>query len=230
MALNFTELGTELQAELGKTGDTSLITTTRVGRWINQSLIDIIYQWPGLRDVNVLDKHTWQCQSDTYEYDVKDFIDKPIAHIIKIRYVDTTNSNYRQIEPFTGGLDQWDAQYPYIPNLSTGIPTCYCRRGNTVELAPMPGSDQDLVPIWIEYTYLPRALSGTDTPVLTNFDECLIQWGKSYAMRLLGKTNEDTAMLMAANEQKQYAMQLVGDRVKGERDWDYMDQIPYNGP
>jgi len=224
MAYNFTELTTEVRTELAKTSDSALITAARCGIWVNQAQRRIVRAVPGLRDVDTLDKTTWKTQQNVYEYELGDFVVKPVAHIIGIKYIDVANSNYRVIRPYPGGLDKWNYDYPYIPDRGTGEPEYYVQRGNTVELCYMPGSDQDNKPLWLHYSYLPDDLTGTETPVLTDMDDALIHMAKSLAFRAMGDKEQQ------ANEAERYALSLVGDRVLGEEDFDDADQIPYYGP
>lgn len=223
MALLASEIATEVQSELGKVSDTVQVTSTRCLRWLNQSIKDIIYKYPGIRDVHILDKTTWKCQADVYEYDTRDFLQYPIAHIHKMKYVDTGNTDYGWIYPYPGGLDQWDADYPYVPDAGTGIPSSYVRRGNMVEVIFTPGSNEDGNPLWVEYDYIPADIASTASPVLTNFDEVLIQWVKSYALRLLGRSNDST-------ECRQYAEYLAVERLNGDEDSEDSEEMPDNGP
>ncbi len=228
MALTANQIGVEVQAELGKSTSDTTITTARVLRWLNQSIKDIIYKYPGLRDVNVLDKTTWKGKTDQYVYQLSDFIDRPVAHIIKLKLINTTNNDYNYIEPYVGGLDQWDAEFPYIPNVGFGASrfhsrAFYIQRGYTIEVVPAFGTNDDGKPIWIEYSYLPRELTATDTPVLRDFDEVLIQWAKRYAFRVLGMPNE-------SQEAHIYARELAEARVDGEATWDIIEQMADNGP
>ncbi len=229
MALNFTELAAEVKAELGKTDDTTLITTARAGRWINDAIRYIIYQNPGLRDVDILDKITLTLQTDVYEYDLKAFTDKPVAHILVVKYIDTTNQRYWRIKPFNGGLEAWDDRYPYIPDISAAEPHQYARRGNMLEIVPKPSSDENGAALWLHYSYLPRELSGTETPVLTFFDEAIIQRSKVYAYKAMSKT--DAKFAQKAALQAAEADRLIAERVAGEKDFDEIDQLPdYYGP
>ncbi len=225
MALGYTTFTTEIQAQLGKQAADTTITTARCGRWLNQSIRDIVYATPGLRDVHRMDRDTLKCQEDVYEIDLAQFVTYPVAHVIKLRYLDTTNKNYHQIEPFVGGTDQWDARYPYIPDLTGGIPREYVKRGNKLEIAPAPGSAQANKPIWIEYTHLPPDISGSTTAALTDFDEALLALSVAYGLRTLGKQ-----FSQEAREHRAYAWELVQERVAGEIEFDEIDQAAYNGP
>lgn len=231
MALTYANLITEVQMELGKSGDTALCTSARALRFINKAVRDIIMEWPGLRDVTLLDKTTWKCVADQYEYQLSDFADHPICHLIRLRYISLTNTDYGRISPFVGGPDEWDNIYPYIPDLNTGIPKEYVRRGNTVEFCPMPGTDEADAALWMEHDYLPREVTdtaSTDTLPLTNFDEEVIQTAKAYGIRLLSLNN--SSLTIQAREAEQFARTLVEDRVRGEADFDEIDQVVDHGP
>jgi len=223
MAYSYTNFVTELKERLQKKSDTKLITDTRAGAWINWSIKDIVYNNPGLRDVDKYDKHTWKCATNQYEYDLNDFVEYPVAHLLKLKYIDKSNSNYYTIEPYVGGLDQFDADYPYPLDLGVGIPSYYVRRGNSVELLRAPGSSEAGSAIWVHYSYLPKDISGTGTAVLTNFDECIIANAIVAALRTMGKKNE-------SQEQKAFADLMIHERVEAEQDWDDIDQVADNGP
>lgn len=164
MGQNFTELITEVKQEIGKVGDTTDATDARVGRYINWAQQEIVRRWPGLRDANVVDKTSIACVTDQYEYDLTALLSaKPLAHIVLLRYIDTTGENYRRLLPYKGGVEQFDEDYPYPPKHETGIPRDYIRRGNTIEVIPVPTSVENAKPIWIEYTRRPYDMAAAFT-------------------------------------------------------------------
>lgn len=164
MGQNYTELITEVQQEVGKIDDDVDATNARVGRYVNWAQQEIVRRWPGLRDANVLDKTSIACVTDQYEYDLATLLAaKPLAHIILIRYIDTSGENYRRILPFKGGVEQFDEDYPYPPNYETGIPRDYIRRANTLELIPVPTSVENAKPLWLEYTRRPYDMVAAST-------------------------------------------------------------------
>jgi len=229
MALAYSSLIDEVQAICGS--DTVNLTDARVGRWLNQSQGDIVRRWPGLRDVDRTDKTSLQCQTDVYEYDlaVINKTDYPVAHILGLRYIDTSDKTYYRIMPYVGGLEQWDADFVYIPDQDTGEPQWYVRRGDILELYPMPGSEENDDPLWLWYSYLPPDMSDdTDTPALTGFDEALIWWAVSYARSHLAQTNP--TLVTVAQVNREYAIRLAQERISGERDVDVINSMADNGP
>lgn len=156
MAKNYTQLITEVQLEIGKIGDTVDATDARIGGYVSWAQQEIVRRWPGLRDANVLDKTSVACVTDQYEYELDTLLaDRPLAHIVLLRYIDTAGENYRRILPFPGGVEHFDEQFPYPTNYSTGIPKYYIRRGHKLEVIPVPTSEQNAIPMWIEYTRRP---------------------------------------------------------------------------
>ena len=225
--MNFTELLTQVQTELGKANpaDTELITTARCGHWINEAQRFIIYRYPGLRYVHILDKTTWTAVENAYELDLADFTTYPVAVVNKLRFVDTTNGVYNYLQPYVGGVDQWDEDYPYIPDRSSGYPTRFVRRGNKIEVDIPFSATAAGAKIWCEYARIPTTMTGTDTPALTYFDECLIAKAKAYAFGALGSKFQKVAAL-----QHEIANHLIAERVDGEIDLERATANTYEGP
>ena len=225
MALSVATMATELQAELGKASDDTLVTTARCIRWLNQAQNDIIDTWPHLRDVGVRDKVTWRARTNQYEYDVRDLpADKPLAFIRAITIINTTTSEYPHVYPYPGGLEMMDEHHPYIPATSAGVPTKYAVRDYTLTLFPMFSSAYEGMPIWVDYAFRPSDMATTDTATILRFDEILIQWAKSYAYNVM------SGFEGAAGEQRQYAAALAQERVDGEDDYDFVSTIQPDGP
>lgn len=224
MSQNFTELIQEVQGYMSRNTSDVHITTARVGRWVNQAQRKIVMDNPGLRDVHKVDKTTWTLATDQYEYDMSDFSTFPIAHLLSIKYIDTTGTNYKVIPPYQGGVIQWDEDYPYIPEFTTGIPEEYIRRGNTVEIYPAPSSSENTMPLWVEYSYLPALMTGTDATALTDFDEAIIQMSIALGYRMIPNKVADArdAFLLART--------MINERVDSELDLD-TDLVPIDyGP
>jgi len=227
MALNFGELVDELQAELG--GDTSVVTDTRAKRWINAAIRHIAWEYPALRDIHVLDKTTLACQSGVYEYDLNVFRDKPVGRIISVRYIDTTEGNFWRLEMHVGGLESWDRLYPYLPDYDTGPPKEYVQRANTLEVCPVPGDDELHGRFWLEYGQAPRDMSDdTDTPVLRDFDEEIIQTAKWLALHF--KSVNDASLAVLAANQRRLVDELLERRWEAEKPIDTIDQMVDYGP
>ena len=225
MALSVATMATELQAELGKASDDTLITTTRCVRWLNQAQNDIIDAWPHLRDVGVRDKTTWRARTNQYEYDVRDLpAHRPLAHVKAITIINTTTSDYTRVEPYPGGLSMMDEDIPYIPATSAGCPAKYALRDYTLTFWPMFSSAYEGMSIWVDYAFRPADMATTDTATILRFDEILIQWAKSYAY------NAMAGFESAGGEQRAYAAALAQERVDGEDDYDFADIIQPDGP
>ena len=223
MALNFSTGVTEIQAYLGKVGDIDLITTGRCQRWINEAQRRIIMAYTGLKDVDTLDKTTWKCADSVYEFDTDDFVEKPIAHILDLRFIDTANKDYSDILPYEGGLEKWDRDRPYPPDSGTGKPSVYVRRGKKVEMILMPGSNEAGVPIWVHYSWLTKDMSGTDAFTLVDFDEPITQWGCALGLRAMGKFQQ-------ARDMEASARLLVEERWQGELPAQVPSSIGHTGP
>lgn len=223
--MNFTELSTAVQTEMGLVGDTSIVTTTRCGHWVNEAQRAIVYDNPGLWDCHVLDTSTLEATEDEYELDLADFTTYPVCHVLKIRYVKADPLCAYWIQPYPGGLECWDEDFPYIPMRGTGYPQYYVRRGNVIELDMAFGADAAGADIWLEYCKLPPVMTGTNNPVLTGFDECLIAKAKAYAYGALGPSFHQAALV-----QHEYANALIAARVRGEADFEQTGMNTYKGP
>ncbi len=70
MAKTFLEMKTRAIALAGRTGDTTLMTATLVGDYINKAQLELAKSFPRLRDLRVLDKTTWDFVEDQYEYNL----------------------------------------------------------------------------------------------------------------------------------------------------------------
>lgn len=224
MALNFTTVSTEVKSYLGKVDDTILVTTTRVQRWVNDAQRKIVRGYPGLRDVDTLDKHTWKCQAGVFEYDLADFDTvKKVAHLLSIRYVDIANKDYQYIRPYDGGLEKWERDYPYPPDAGTGKPERYQLRGNKIEFVLTPGDNEDNNPLWVQYSYLPDDMTGTDAFDLVGFDEEITQWAISLGLKAMRRYQE-------SREMEASARLLVEERWQNELAVNVPTTIGLNGP
>jgi len=219
MSQNFTELIAEVQGYMSRTTSDVLITTARVGRWVNQAQRKIVMDNAGLRDVHTLDKTTWALVTDQYEYDLADFVTLPIAHLLSIKYIDTTNEIYHVIPPYQGGVDQWDMNYPYIPQHATGVTQSYIRRDNKVEIFPAPSSSENAVPLWVEYSYLPALMTGTDATDLTDFDEEIIRMALAIGYSTIPTQSQN------ARDSFLLARSMIAERIDSEMDTD-TDLVP----
>jgi hypothetical protein len=225
MSWNFSELINEVQQRLRSQSEyvEGLHNEPRVGAWINQSIRRIVRENPGLRDVDIVDKHTWKCQSGKYEYFLRDFVDKPVAHLLGLRFMDASNSDYYPILPYPGGIDKFDKDYPCPTDATAGRPEYYILRGKTVEVISVPGSNEDAASIWVWYSYSPRDISGTTKPVLTDFDEPILAYATSAALRAAEQYADADKKLI-------YAKLITQERVEGEADVDTDDTIVDEGP
>jgi len=70
MAKTFSDMKTRAIALAGRTGDTTLMTATLVGDYLNKAQLEIAKSFPRLRDLRVLDKTTWDFVEDQYEYNL----------------------------------------------------------------------------------------------------------------------------------------------------------------
>jgi len=224
MAYNFTTFSSQVQKELGKSGDIALITTTRCGEWINKAQLVIAYDNPGLWDLHTLDSDSWNSTEDQWEYDFSAF-SPAVLHVLKIKYVNTTDETYYWIKPYVGGLDAWDMDFPYIPGRGTGYPKWYVRRDKKIEFDLPFSADAAGADIYIYYALHPPVMTGTDTPTLTDCDECLIAKAKAYGYAAMGNKFMQTAIAQHA-----YANQLIADRVASEVDIEQPEQNTYQGP
>ena len=139
--MNFTELISEVRTLLGKGSDTNLVTTDRVGRWLNDAQRKIVRENPGLRDVHVLDETAFWITSSTYKYELSG-LTYDIAHLRRFWCHDPGYKKHYRIDPVPGGNEYWDAHLG-DPSYSAsgGYPTYYFRRGEVLELNCIPNSN-----------------------------------------------------------------------------------------
>jgi len=135
--MNFTELIAEVQDLMVRSADTELITSTRVGIWVNEAQRRIVRKFPGLRDVNTVSR-VWLA-ADEWEYSLSTALGYIPISILGIRWEQRTQKIHHRLNPYPGGREFWDRDFPYIPDRGTGQAEYYFLRGNTLELDIAPG-------------------------------------------------------------------------------------------
>ena len=133
--MQYSLLTDEVQAILGSTAGTGLVSNTRAGIWLNEAQRQISRKYPGLRNVRTFEKDKLWVTAAAYEVALS-LLTNTCQRILRLWWYDRTLNNYWLIKPFVGGIDRWDELVlPLVLWTShTGLPDFYARRGNTIEL------------------------------------------------------------------------------------------------
>tara|TARA_R100000808_G_scaffold11393_1_gene29267 strand:- start:5689 stop:6381 length:693 start_codon:yes stop_codon:yes gene_type:complete len=227
--LTHDQLVDEVQGYLAKDSNDSLVDDTRASRWVNEGIRRIIELNPGLKDASVIDTSTVTWATDDFDYllaawDVAGPPDYKVGRIKRIKYIDTTNEDYHSLKPYIGGVDAWDARWPYPPAAGNGIPEWYIVRDfKQIEVIPVPGSDQNGKAMYLYYDQMPGDIATTETPVLTNFNEQIIHMALAVAYRAMRKFENGARM-------EAHAQLLVATRMEQEGTYETADAVADFGP
>lgn len=143
MALTGENLVDEVQALLGRTGDTELITDARVTRWLNEAQEKIAEECPSLLALqfDVTASHTCLTTTNKYavnEISANDPTEAVACWVHSIYYMDGANSYPIKFLH----EDEFDEEYVDLTDTSWPLdrPSHWTRRGQYIELAPLTDS------------------------------------------------------------------------------------------
>jgi len=133
------ELVDEVQALVGRTGDTALCDDTRCTRWLNEAQKEVVEKVPGIH--NMVFKNTTSVDTTVVlsyaltDWTVGDATTQSPCHIFNVTYLDGNESvplKYTHI-------DVWDEEFPdpTHSDVPVGIPQRWTRRGNAIEMIPL---------------------------------------------------------------------------------------------
>jgi hypothetical protein len=193
MALGCNELITEVKAAVGRSTDTVQITDARVLRWLNKAQEEIAEQCPGLTALDM--KNTVSVDfTTTLSYSLSEFTshlsdvttENRICHIYNAWFLNGADSVRLKFKP----LDEFDADYPdpTSDDHEQNIPEYYTRRGNNIEVFPLPSSD------WVDYDFrldgsvypIDFTTDSTSASSLERADDLLIAYGVFKAWSYIG--------------------------------------------
>lgn len=198
MALTGDSLTDEVQALCGRTDDTVLITDARVARWLNEGQRDVAGRVVGINSLNFKNiTSTDFTQTLSYaltEWTVGDETEQGICHIHDAFYVDGADS-IRLQEMFT---DEFDLAYPdpTHSDIAFNKPTHWTRRGNSIEIFPVPACSYVDKDFRMDGDFYPEDFTTNDTTYsdICGADEGLISFALSKAWRAIGeKAKSDEA-------------------------------------
>ena len=188
--MTLSELITEVQALTGREGDTVLITSARVIRWLNEAQNKIINRCYGHLDLETKKADAIELVADTYSYDFSS-ISPAIHYLLHAYWIDGSAS--RELDYLD--TDKFDEEYPSPSDLATGIPTEFTRRGSTIEIYPVPTSGEAGKYIRLDYTKKPTAFSSDDTTAtcdMSDADQGLIYYAVSEAWAAVGNKEQES--------------------------------------
>jgi hypothetical protein len=189
MALTLAELITEIQCLSGRTGDTVLITSARITRWLNEAQDAIVRVCVGHLDLETRGSLA-ALVSGTYQYPLS-AVSPSVQHVLDIAYIDGTQS--KPLDYID--TDQFDDDYPDPANSGiTGIPCQWTRRGQYIEVYPVPGSAEATKVVKINYTKKPTAFAVASPSAVCSMLECdngLIWYALAEAWVVIGQNDAE---------------------------------------
>lgn len=189
MALTLSELIVEVKALCGRTGDTVLVTDTRVTRWLNEAQDAIVRVCTGHLDLETRGNLA-TLLNGTYQYALS-AVTPSVVHVLEAAYIDGTQS--RELDYID--TDEFDDDYPDPANMGvTGIPKVWTRRGQYLELYPVPGSAEVGKAVKINYTKTPTAFAAATPTATCSMLECdngLIWYALAEAWTVIGQNDSE---------------------------------------
>ncbi|MCK5018656.1 MAG: hypothetical protein KAS32_16465 [Candidatus Peribacteraceae bacterium] len=193
MSLSCANLIDEVQAIIGRPGDTELVDATRTTRWLNEAQRIIAERVPALRPLMVDNTSLETDQQLSY-----DLVDLTVGDETAVTMADTTVSVINRI--FSIGrkdgansrwlrythIDEWDKTVdPSSADFGEGIPFRYTRRANTIEIRPIADTTNTLRIIGDRW---PTDFTTNSSSVseLERADEGLIMFTEAKAWRAIG--------------------------------------------
>lgn len=193
MASSLTTMIAEVRNNVGRPTDSTVITDTRVTRWLNVAQREIVKEIVGLVGRDTKDITSLDLVSDQYSYSIASLSPK-VAHVLNLYYYDATSGSTETRQLDYLALDEYDKRFPKPELVDADKPFKWTRRGNTVEIAPKPSTtysdDADVKVLRIDYTsYAPDLSSGSDTSELSameDADDGLIYYATARAWETIG--------------------------------------------
>jgi hypothetical protein len=196
MSLTLTEMIIEVRANVGRPTDTTVITDTRITRWLNDAQKHIVRDIVGLVGRDVKDITSLLLVSDQLSYSITSITPK-VAHILKLFYYDATTGSEETRELDYLALDEFDRAFPRPDVVDANKPGSWTRRGNAIEVIPIPSSsysDDANKVLRINYTaYAPDLSGASDTSelsIMEDADEGLLYYATSKAWEMIGKEDK----------------------------------------
>ena len=200
MSLTLTEMIAEVRSNVGRPTDTTVITDTRITRWLNDAQRNTVREIVGLVGRDVKDITSLSLVSGQLSYDISAITPK-VAHILKAFYYDANTGSTETLKMEYLALDEFDDSFPRPDVVSTDKPYKWTRRANAIEVIPIPSATYSDDPgnkvIRIDFTaYAPDLSGASDTSELSameDADEGLLYYATSKAWEMIG--TEDKHLL-----------------------------------
>lgn len=211
--MTLTQLIAEVQSLTGRTGDTVLITSARVVRFLNEAQADIAKTCPGHIDLEVSDSDAITLVAGTYSYSFAS-LSPTVLYPMRAFYMDGMQS--QELEYVD--TDEFDNEYPSPADMTPGVPTYFTRRASSIEVYPVPTSADAGKYIRLVYTKKPTDFTTstlTATCDMSDADQGLIYYAISEALAAIG--NKDSESI---NWRQRYAAWL--ETYRQEKDGLYL--------
>ena len=193
MSLTLTEMIAEVRNNVGRPTDATVITDTRITRWLNDAQRHIVREIVGLVGRDVKDITSLDLVSSQLSYDISAITPK-VAHVLKLYYYDATTGSTESRQLDYLALDEFDEKYPKPELITEDKPYRWTRRANNVEIIPIPSvafaDDPNVKVLRLDYTaYAPDLSGASDTSELSTMedaDEGLLYYATSKAWETIG--------------------------------------------
>lgn len=195
MALSGAELISEVKALVGREGDTVLMDSTRVRRWLNEGQRKITEACPGLnctyfKNTTSVDTTVVRSYAVT-DWTVGDSTNQEICHVLDMWYLDGNDTEKLIYLP----IDEFDSEFPDFTHtdFNADQPMYWTRRGQYVEVAPRCATaycDKDLR---MDGNFYPDEITETASTHLldlSNADEGVIRYAVAQAWGAIGKEDK----------------------------------------
>jgi hypothetical protein len=240
MSLGFTSLIAEVQSYFGAVASDDLYGDVRVGRIINNAIRSIIRNHKGFYDVGALDKTTLTSVGGQYSYGLaavataKSCLEVGAIH--RVKFVNTTANSYHTLKPYIGGLDAWDTNFPWLETwgqttyaITACSHTANPPSGDTITVAEdLSGFTTNYKitgkEIWVDFDRIPTDITSSDTPLLTDADEIIINRAVGECMLRNKNMGSQAREYIAISEG------MILERLEGEIDNDQADTLWDRGP
>ncbi len=193
------ELINEVQAACGRSGDTELVTDTRVTRWLNEAQREVAERIPGLLALDLNEINGFTCVTETSSYNLADMTGHIngnhlsdatsynwVAHVFEIYFRKGSESyslDFRPNRTFDGGLiDFTDEDH------QASKPRKWTRRGDNIQMYPLCDDINTGTPLRVVGSWYPLdfTLGSSCESDLDDADEGLILWATMKAWGRIG--------------------------------------------
>lgn len=193
MALSLDTMIADIRNNVGRPNDATVITDSRITRWLNDSQRHIVREIIGLVGRDTKDITSIDLVSDQLSYSIASLTPE-VAHILRVYYYDANSGSDETVPLDFLALDEFDKRFPRPDRITTNKPAVWTRRANAIEVIPIPSAtysdDSGDKVLRVDYTsYAPDLSDGADTSELSameNADEGLMYYATAKAWETIG--------------------------------------------